>query len=382
MTDFTPIIFAIEQSDDYVLKARMTEYLFKIVSDTKLSGKEKKELSAFAFNAVETLIRELPKVPDYKTKDGMIEYEDIVLALLTKLYAKLNNIPTPKMVMIRALIAAVDKERYFENALQALMESENIETEEVERLLAMQDSIEDEYQRGQLYSGLLHYKYNIANIPEEGRALIADRIASESERYLGGELDEVVLGNLEIIGDIAKYFAADATVALLYKLLKLEISHIGYYALESLLSLGKDLSSEEVEPLAKDLSYANLTYCVLEKYGKEALFPTALANEEYLAKSDLVHWLTYPTELGKEPDRIEYLGKTEVDEENYYIFRFLSDSDTLDEELKNKWLIGWSGDQGGTFSHFDEYALFEQATPEETVECIRAHRLADDESDE
>ena len=91
----------------------------------------------------------------------------------------------------------------------------------------------------------------------------------------------------------------------------------------------------------------------------QSLFPAELSTPEYLAKSDLVHWLTYPTELGKQPDQIEYLGKVKKKEE-YYIFRYISDSANLGDDRKNQWLIGWSNDEGGTFSNFNLYSDFEQ----------------------
>ena len=56
----------------------------------------------------------------------------------------------------------------------------------------------------------------------------------------------------------------------------------------------------------------------------------------------MVHWLTYPTELGEQPDAIEYLGKVTYlfKKDVYYIFRFRSDSKNLDDELRGQWLIG------------------------------------------
>ena len=95
---------------------------------------------------------------------------------------------------------------------------------------------------------------------------------------------------------------------------------------------------------------------------------------EYLAKSNLVHWLTYPTELGGEPDAIEYLGKVKK-KDVYYVFRYRSVSDTLSDELKGKWLIGWSSNDGGTFSNFDRYDDFVQKTPEKTLKYIKKKLL-------
>ena len=126
--------------------------------------------------------------------------------------------------------------------------------------------------------------------------------------------------------------------------------------------------------LANDIVYADMTYAILKQYGLQSLFPAELSTPEYLAKSDLVHWLTYPTELGKQPDEIEYLGKVKKKEE-YYIFRYISDSDNLGDDLKNQWLIGWSNDEGGTFSNFDLYSDFEQKTIEKTLKNIKKRLL-------
>ena len=64
-----------------------------------------------------------------------------------------------------------------------------------------------------------------------------------------------------------------------------------------------------------------------------------------------------------------------VKKEHFWIFRFQSNSDTLDEEHQNRWLIGWSSDDGGTFSEFHPYELFEKKTPEKTVKYIKKKLL-------
>ena len=57
------------------------------------------------------------------------------------------------------------------------------------------------------------------------------------------------------------------------------------------------------------------------------------------------------------------------------MFKFRSDSDTLDESCKNQWLIGWSSEDGGTFSNFDLYSGFEQETVEKTLRNIKKKLL-------
>ena len=80
-----------------------------------------------------------------------------------------------------------------------------------------------------------------------------------------------------------------------------------------------------------------------------------------------------PTELGKAPDEIQYIGKIKYlfKKEVYHIFKYRSDSDTLGDELKNKWLIGWSSGDGGTFSNFDEFEKFDLGNTEKTLKNIK-----------
>ena len=149
--------------------------------------------------------------------------------------------------------------------------------------------------------------------------------------------------------------------------------NISFYAVESLLALGREIPAQAVDALARDLEYAQMTYTALASAGKQALFPQEYATPEYLAKSDLVRWLTYPTELGKAPDEIEYIGKITYlfKKDVYHVFKYRSGSDTLGDALKDKWLIGWSSDSGGTFSNFDEYALYEKSTVAATLKKIK-----------
>ena len=169
---------------------------------------------------------------------------------------------------------------------------------------------------------------------------------------------------------MCKYFIDERLLALLEKIMSIKINRIRYYALETLLGYEKDVSTQVIAELAEDLTYAELTYCLLQKYGKENLFPKEYSTPEYLAKSDLVHWLTYPTELNKEPDDIQLLGTVNVRKELFHIFKYKSDSKNLSEDLQNEYLIGWSGNEGGTFSNFDKLSDFQKKTNEKTLKYI------------
>jgi hypothetical protein len=185
--------------------------------------------------------------------------------------------------------------------------------------------------------------------------------------------DEEAVNVLELASDVCKFFADEKMVEMLYKIIKLGYGNVSYYAVESLLYLKKDVSKEDILSLAKNREYAALTYELLKKYGKLALFPLEYSKNEYLAQSDLIHWLTYPTELGKIPDEIEYMGKITYlfRKDIYYVFKYRSDSDTLSDDLKNEWLIGWSSDTGGTFSNFDKLSSVDQGSVQKTLKFIK-----------
>lgn len=66
---------------------------------------------------------------------------------------------------------------------------------------------------------------------------------------------------------------------------------------------------------------------VLDDYGRFDLMPPDLAGDPSLAEADLARWLTYPTELDAEPDRMELAAIATLDYPShgtlrYFAFRF------------------------------------------------------------
>ena len=193
-------------------------------------------------------------------------------------------------------------------------------------------------------------------------------------RYLESPLTVDTESNLELICDICRYFHKEYFVDSLNKALWIGNQHIRFYAVATLLTFGCEAPMSIIEALANDMEYANLTYHLLKHYRLEKFFPAECSTPEYLAQSDLVRWLNYPTELGKSPDEIEYLGKVRKGEK-FYIFRFRSDSENLSPDVRGQWLIGWSGSKGGTFSTFDLYSDYKQLTNDKTVKYIKKKLL-------
>ncbi|MBQ4510222.1 MAG: hypothetical protein II984_05820 [Clostridia bacterium] len=370
--DFEYIIETLKNLSSYNEKGSfLSSVLYSLKSKKiKLKENDKKMLAQFTFKEIEELIFLIPTVKSYKEKDGIFGYEDSLLGLVMACRSSPAEISKENLNNINILIELVNKERFLEMAIDDIFEKDINDRATVEKLISMLSSVEDEFHRGQLYQGLAHYRNKIDKLPPESKQALGDYINAEMKRLSESGSDETILNNLEFACDIAKYFVSDSIINRLYECLKLKNNAISFYAIGSLLDAKCNIPSDVVASLANDLIYADITYSLLSKHGKQNMFPSELANDEYLAKSDLVHWLTYPTELGKAPDEIELLGKVRKNGD-YYIFKFKSDSDTLSDELKNKYLIGWANNDGGTFSNFDLYESFEQKTIEKTLKKIK-----------
>ena len=378
MSQFAPILQSLK-SEDYSAKKQLLAYLLHIVQSMQagkkaLSRADRDALMAYAFDEVRAIPEAISAAASYREKDVIFACEDALLGLIMHLCPSPDEIPQEQMVNIRLLVALVERQRYIETTLDRLFQQQSISAPEIRRLLAMVNETQEEYHKGKFYVGLLTYRQELSRLSDEARACICEHLTAETRRYLAQAApDEDCINCLEIVADISRHFADDALIALLHSVLARGLSNINYYAVETLLSLGEEVPVEVIHALARDWEYANLSYGMLKKFGKQGLFPPECATAEYLAKSDMVHWLMYPTELGKAPDEIEYIGKISylLKKEVYHVFKYRSDSDTLDEQLKNMWLLGWSSEDGGTFSNFDEYALYEQPTIEATLKTIK-----------
>ena len=378
MSQFDSMLLSMK-NEAYPTKKQLLEYTLRIVQNIQknketLDQDDKTAILEYAYSEVDAFLLAIPNALSYKEKDLIFACQDLVLGLIMRLCPTSSEIPQNVLVKIKMLVETVAKERYIETALDDLFKQGSIGEIEVRHLLSLVDQTEDEYQKGMLYTGLVHYKKEISKLSDDAKALITAHLTAELKRYLNNDqLTADCVNNLELIADICRYFADDTIIGLLQEVLKQGYNNITYYATDTLLYLGQNVPTEIIVALAHNLEYANLTYDLLKKHDKQDLLPKECSTPEYLAKSDMVHWLMYPTELGKEPDEIEYIGKITYlfKKEVYYVFKYRSNSDTLDDNLKNKWLIGWSSEDGGTFSNFDEYALFEKATINATLKNIK-----------
>lgn len=375
MSKFDSMIETMKTAD-FNEKKQFLEYLVRMAERAKhqFTQEDREALLAYAYEEVENLLSAIPAASGYREKDRMFVCEDFLMGLVLNLCASPDQIPPEKLLKIRALTELVNKERYIETTLDSVFEQPAIVEADVNRLLYWVRQTVDEYQKSKLFLGLAHYKASFGKMNAGARRMLTDYIAEELHRLLSlNPVSEDIWDTLELIADVSKDFADDRVIAGLQSLLELGRNHISFYAVDTLYQLKQAVPQAVITALAKDLEYANLAYGLLQREGRTALFPAECATEEYLAKSDLVRWLTFPTELGKAPDEIVYIGKSKqlFKKEVFHVFKYRSNSDTLDDALKNKWLIGWSSNEGGTFSNFDEFAPFEKETTEKTLKLIR-----------
>ncbi len=372
MAQFDEIFNDIQNSNDYEENARLLQYLGNVLKSNmaKLPAEEKISIKDFALKEMQKLIEVIPSAKNYREKDKMFFYEDSVLMIFT-LMGDHNSLTDEQADVLQKLIATVSKERVLENSVDKMFELAKIEKADAEAVLSIAKPIKDDYQRGMLFQGLLEHKDKIKNMSADAKSAIAEFTESELERLLSEkDLSDDAVNIIEFAADVSKYFITGKILDMLEKAMSVVDNQIRYFILETLLDNNRQVSADVIKEIAGDLSYANLLKNVLVKYGKTNLFPKEYDTPEYLAKSDLVHWLCYPTELNQKPDEIELLGKATVKKEDYFIFKYKSDSDNLTDELQNVWLIGWSGSQGSTFSEFDKLSDFEKKTPEKTVKYI------------
>lgn len=155
------------------------------------------------------------------------------------------------------------------------------------------------------------------------------------------------------------------------------------FALLSLLRLGKDVDKEIVLGIAKVAENRNVIYDGLCELGKTALFPDEYRTQALFAESNMVNWLIYPTELGREPDEIELMKVISRDPKDghgfrdFYVFRFRTFPPHWAAE--DGWMAGVAGpylrnkapsttSYGGTFSCFEPW---DNKTPEEHFKQIQ-----------
>jgi hypothetical protein len=160
---------------------------------------------------------------------------------------------------------------------------------------------------------------------------------------------------------------------LLEEALRLPDPRLTAFAAASVLRRGGRVPKAALNRAARSHETRGLLFLLLDGIGKVDLFPARWRTWDAFAAANMVDWLIYPTELGREPDQLQQMAVFTADgadgELALYVWRFRDGGEP--------WRAGISGPYRRTeeprpvhgnltFSGFDDW---ESATAEQHAEA-------------
>lgn len=339
-----------------------------------LTDANREAVLSYIFGEIKPLKEAILSESSFRKKYVIFSCHHSIMYILRMAAKDIHSVPENKIREIDDLTALIVKESVVQQSVSRVFEQETILDENISEIILLVNTREDEYERGVFFHELLENKDKLSKLSKSARQMLSDYTSKEFTRFLQMESwSEDCSVALEVAADVVSCYGDEQALSLLSEITGRNHLSINYYALQTFLVRKCPVPEALVINLSNDLAFAYKTYHILKDCGKESLFPKELQNEIYLAKSHMVDWLLYPTELNQKPDEIEYVGKIKYlfKKDVYHVFKFRSDSDTLPDESKNTWLLGWANDDGGTFSHFDLYDNFDKGTIEKTLKNIK-----------
>ncbi len=218
-----------------------------------------------------------------------------------------------------------------------------------------------------MYLILLNNDPNGVFLTEEQRAGIIASLEDKLPKiynFLSNntEIPRDVYTALEIILDVSCGFVSEEIIKNIKALNGLgnldEMSKL--FLIKTSLVNSIEFNQKFLNDLVNQDLYISRLYGVLNKIGKIDVFPKEFLTQEKFAKSNMIDWLIYPTELGEEPKEIELVGTFEEDNEIFYVYKFSSDKESF---ASKGYMVGITGgyskdknsieNSGFTFSQFE-----------------------------
>jgi Flp pilus assembly protein TadD len=239
------------------------------------------------------------------------------------------------------------------------------------------------FQHGLLAPGDLHaYAGQIVGAYDLREKALSASQRSEGIAWMWEDEYQKQRNSGALLLDLMGYFGTPQVEQRLYQALAFTDPRLKCFALCSLLRLGKDVDPAHVLYVARSAEMRTHLFEELGELGSRSLFPEEYRTQAAFAESDMVNWLSFPTELGRVPDEIDLMEVVGVDAGegrgllDFYLFRFRMYEPQW--AAKDGWMAGVSGpfsrsdppsttSPGGTFSSFEPW---ESKTPEEHVESI------------
>ena len=191
-------------------------------------------------------------------------------------------------------------------------------------------------------------------------------------------INPLVYDDLEVIIDMSCYLNDTEISEIIDEIDRLgkngnaDIFIIKYKAINNM-----KIYDEKLNMLKQDSERLWLLYSIMEKLNINSIYLNDVSQES-IAKSNMIRWLNYPTELGSNPDKIELLGEFIYDNTKCFAYKFSKNDFKISGDL-----LGVSGGfpldkissitSGYTFSKFENLSADWEKQAKELVEFISNH---------
>ena len=194
---------------------------------------------------------------------------------------------------------------------------------------------------------------------KDGLVTATIRKLNDIKKYLDSndDIHESVYDDLELIIDLSSYMNNEEITNLIKELSNYKLN----YSVQLFIAKYKiinDLEISNINELIENKDDIQRLVSIFERENKIDLLPLDKITQEDIARSNMIKWLEYPTELGHKPESIELLCKFDVDGATCYAYKFKDSTFRIKD-----YMIGVSGgyskgkitaqDTGWTFSNFE-----------------------------
>lgn len=210
-----------------------------------------------------------------------------------------------------------------------------------------------------------------------------DRIINTTKRKLKDilnylkkqNINSLVYEDLEVIVDMSCYLN-DKEISNIID----EIDHLGknenadIFIMKYKIINNMKISDKKLKMLKQDSERLWLLYSIMEELNINNVYLNDVSQES-IAKSNMIKWLKYPTELGSNPDKIELLGEFIYNNTKCFAYKFSKNNFKISGDL-----LGVSGGfpldkissitSGYTFSKFENVSDDWEKQSNELIEFI------------
>ena len=188
-------------------------------------------------------------------------------------------------------------------------------------------------------------------------------------------INPVVYDDLEVIVDMACYLKSNEIKDIINEIDAFDDNkNADVFIVKYKCINGLEVSNKKLKSLEQNDEVLCRLYSILERLGFNEKYLSDVTQES-IAKSNMINWLMYPTELGSVPDKIELLGEFIYNNTKCYAFKFSKEGFKVEGDL-----LGVSGgfpldkvssiSTGYTFSKFEKVEENWQKQAEELVNFI------------